>query len=90
MSALDIGKQSELLSLIVKLKKSGKTIILTSHNPNHALAIKNECEVCLIHNGEIMGCGNSLDVLSQKNITALFGNGVTFDKDNCAINFKVD
>lgn len=89
MSALDIGKQAEFLSLILKLKKEGKTIILTSHNPNHALALEGESTVCLIDDGKILGLGNPVRVLNEENIHKLFGDDVKVDKINNMVGFNI-
>ena len=39
-SALDLKNQNIVLSLLKKITEEGKTIILSSHNPNHALFLK--------------------------------------------------
>ena len=88
LSALDMGKQAEFLSLIKKLRGSGKTVILTSHNPNHALSIKEESEVCLIHNHQILGIGNSESILSPEYIKSVYGDKVKID-DNKYIIFNI-
>ena len=36
-SALDIKNQNKVLTVLKEISKEGKTIILSSHNPNHAL-----------------------------------------------------
>lgn len=89
MSALDLGKQAEFLSLVLKLKNEGKTIILTSHNPNHALALKGESTVCLIEEGKILGLGSPVSVLNEDNIYKLFGDKVNVDKANNTIRFNI-
>ena len=47
MSALDIGKQIDLLKVFHELIHEGKTIIVTTHNPIHALAI--DSQACFIN-----------------------------------------
>lgn len=88
MSALDMGKQAEFLSMILKLQKEGKTIILTSHNINHALAIRDNCEICLIHEQKMIGFGSCSEVLSEDNILAIYGDNVELDQ-NGNINFRI-
>lgn len=88
MSALDIGKQAELLLTINELKKNGKTIILTSHNPNHALQCN--CNVCLIDKGHIIGYGKSINVLTRQNIESVYGSNVTIEKGNVRFNLKAE
>lgn len=89
MSALDLGKQAEILSLLLRLKEQGKTIILTSHNPNHALAIKEYSKTCLLDNGSILACGNSTDVLTKENFERIFGNKIHLDTNSNSIMFNV-
>ena len=74
MSALDIRKQTELLLLLVKLQKEGKTIILTTHNPNHTLQF--DCKVGLLNSGKLIGYGNADNILTNENINIIFGDYV--------------
>lgn len=90
MSALDLGKQAEFLSLILRLKKQGKTIILTSHNPNHALAIKEYCKICFLKNGKLFTNGKAEDVLSDKTINGIYGEKVAFNIENQSILFNLN
>lgn len=89
MSALDMGKQAEFLALIADLKHKGKTIILTSHNPNHALALSDDCQVCFIHNKTLLGVGDCTKVLSKENIHTVFGDKVDYDSDTRSVIFNV-
>lgn len=89
MSALDMGKQADLLSLLLEMQKKGKTIMLTSHNPNHALAIKDFCNVCLIHNHNILGQGECSSVLTKENVSIMFGNKVSLDENNSNLKFTL-
>lgn len=86
MSALDIGKQADFLCTLKKLKQRGKTVILTSHNPNHALTIN--CNVCLINNNCILGYGNCKDVLSNANIEIVYGDKVILNNDISNVAFR--
>lgn len=86
MSALDLGKQAELLTTLKKLKDIGKTVILTSHNPNHALLFK--CNVCLIHENSILGFGSNTEVLKEYNIEKVYGKNVCLDKKSNTVIFK--
>lgn len=90
MSALDLGKQADFLSLLLELKRQGKTIVLTSHNPNHALAISEHCTVGLLHNKELVGIGKCSDVLSQNNVTKVFGDKIQVKETYHSIVFNID
>ncbi len=89
MSALDLGRQADFLTLIMNLKSAGKTVVLTSHNPNHALALGNHCDVCFIHKKKIIGVGPCGNVLSQNNIRAIFGEKVIFDEGAKSVRFHI-
>ena len=80
MSALDLKNQSYLLRIIKTLSMKGKTIIFSTHNPNHALALA--CFVCFIHNNQVLGYGNATDVLSENVIHDIYG------KDICLVDNK--
>ena len=71
MSALDIGHQAAFLALLQELKKAGKTIVLTSHNPNHALCF--DSSVCLLQDGKKIGLGKASDVLDNEAVAAVYG-----------------
>lgn len=88
MSALDIGKQAEFLCTLQRLKNDlGKTIVLTSHNPNHAL--QNECNICLIHERKILRYGKNTEVLNEYNIQQVYGTKVKLEKDKGNVVFNI-
>ena len=88
MSALDIGKQAEFLCTIQKLQKDlGKTLILTSHNPNHAL--QNDCNVCLIHERKVLQYGKNKEVLNAENIQKVYGSKVKIEPNNANVVFNI-
>ncbi len=64
MSALDIVKQIDLLKVFHELIHEGKIIIVTKHNPIHALSI--DSQACFINQGNIMIYGNSADIIMLK------------------------
>lgn len=66
MSALDIANQDNILTLI---KNLDKTIIFTTHSPNHALAIA-DFSLLLFQDGYIYG--KSDEILSAKNLSKLY------------------
>lgn len=88
MSALDIGKQADFLCTIQKLKNDlGKTLILTSHNPNHAL--QSDCNVCLIHERKVLQYGKNTEVLNEKNIQKVYGSKVKFEPNTTNVVFNI-
>ena len=89
MSSLDLGKQVELSSLILRLKKEGKTIVLTSYNPNHALVIKDACRLCLLHKGNIIGFGDYQSVFTLENIHMIYGDQIHMDAERKNVCFNI-
>ncbi len=77
MSALDIGKQVDLLKLLKELAFEGRTIVITSHNPNHALAL--ESDSCFIQEGEIVAYGRSGEVIQETLLKEIYGDNITMD-----------
>lgn len=71
MAALDYKNQIKYLKVIGELKKMGKTIIFSSHNPNHALALKSK--VCLLNDMKILAVGDAAKVLTKENLVSVYG-----------------
>ncbi len=71
-SALDIKNQSFVLSALKEIaKQEKKTIILSTHNPNHALFL--DSEVVLIHEGGIKGQGKAKDLITKERLGLVYG-----------------
>ena len=74
-SALDIKNQNKVLSLIKKIAgEQGKTFILSSHNPNHALYL--DSNVVLLKDGKILKEAKASEIITidiLKNIYGLVG-----------------
>ena len=69
-SALDLVNQNTVLSLLQQLVKEHKlTIIFTTHQPNHAVAVANKV---LLMNKQNVLFGLTDDVLTAENLTQLF------------------
>lgn len=77
MSALDIGKQVDLLKLLHDLSQEDKTIIMTTHNPNHAMTI--ESDACFLQHGEIVAFGSSEAIIQESLIHEIYGDKITLD-----------
>jgi len=90
MSALDIGKQVELLQVLRSLAENGKTIILTTHNPNHALVL--ESNSCFLKRGEIIAFGRSADIIQDELLHEIYGRYIALDhgEKGAAIRFDLD
>ena len=80
MSALDLQKQADLLKLLSWLCDSlQKTIILTSHNPNHPTYINSL--VFLLYEHTIVAGGKAKDVFQEELIQKVYGENVVIRPD---------
>ena len=79
-SALDIKNQNKVLSLIKQIAQDkGKTFILSSHNPNHALYL--DSNVCVLKNGLIADAGRAKDVITVENLAKVYGNNICYSDE---------
>lgn len=70
-SSLDFGNQATLFKKMLSLQKKGKTIIFTTHHPNHALSLN--CNVVVIKDGRIVSEGLAKSVLNKESLESLYG-----------------
>ena len=70
-SALDYGNQGRFLEYVKKLQSLNKTIIMSSHNPNHALLLN--CNICVLKNKTISYYGNANDIINEQMLTEVYG-----------------
>lgn len=66
LSALDIPNQLKVLAMIEKLGKSGKTIIFSSHNPNHAVHLNSK--ILLMEKGKMI-MGDCQSLINEKTLS---------------------
>ena len=78
-SALDMKNQNLVLSILKDVAKEGKTIILSSHNPNHALYL--DSNVVLIDNGVIRDEGPAKELINVNKLIPIYGDHVCVSKD---------
>ena len=79
-SALDIKNQNKVLSLIKQIAQDkGKTFILSSHNPNHALYL--DSNVCVLKNGLIADTGRAKDIVTVENLAKVYGNNICYSDE---------
>lgn len=78
-SALDMKNQNLVLSVLKDIASEGKTIILSSHNPNHALFL--DSNVMLIHNGTIKDEGTAKNLIKVEKLVQIYGERVCVSKD---------
>jgi iron complex transport system ATP-binding protein len=79
-SALDFKNQSLVLKLLKEIVKNhDKTIILSTHNPNHALYL--ESDVLLIHDGRLVEVGPAVDLINVDKLKAIYGDTITYSNE---------
>lgn len=79
MSALDLKNQNLVLSLLKTIVEKGKTIILSSHNPNNALFLNSN--VALMDKGKIVKYGLSKETIKLDVLKDIYGNKICYSKD---------
>lgn len=79
-SALDLKNQNIVLSILKKIvKQEQKTIILTTHNPNHALFL--DANVILIDKGKIVDIGSAKSIITIDKLKKIYGKNIKLSKD---------
>ena len=79
-SALDMKNQNLVLSILRDIaKEQNKTIILSSHNPNHALFL--DSNVVLIHDGVVREEGKAKELIKVEKLVPIYGDHVCVSKD---------
>lgn len=77
-SNLDYGNQLRVLQRIKGLTKSGLTVLVTSHNPQHALHFGDR--VLALEGGSVRAFGAPKEVLQPDLVHALYGVDVEFSR----------
>ena len=79
-SALDLKNQSLVLSALKEIAETeGKTIVLSTHNPNHALFLGSE--VVLIKDGTVKATGQASQIVTVENLREVYGNSICLSGD---------
>ena len=78
-SALDMKNQNLVLSILKDVAREGKTIILSSHNPNHALYL--DSNVVLLHDGVIHDEGPAKELIKVEKLKPIYGDQVCVSND---------
>ncbi len=79
-SALDMKNQNLVLSILKDIaKEQNKTIVLSSHNPNHALFL--DANVVLIHDGVVREEGTAKKLIKVEKLVPIYGDHVCVSKD---------
>ena len=75
-SALDYGNQLRILQMVKRLAAQGYTVILSTHNPQHALAFADR--LLVLHDGTAAAVGKPPQVLTPALMETLYGVTVDF------------
>jgi iron complex transport system ATP-binding protein len=75
MTGLDYGYQVRLLQHLIDLAGSGRTILLSTHNPEHA--VQAATRIVVLRDGVIMADGPPADIITPSLIRALYGVAVS-------------
>ncbi|MDE7182641.1 MAG: ABC transporter ATP-binding protein [Clostridia bacterium] len=88
-SALDIKNQHKVLKLLKEISlNEDKAIILSSHNPNHALYL--DSNVFLLKDGKIIDSGTAKEIITVENLKSIYGDNIcnSCDLGYSEISFK--
>lgn len=81
ISALDVSNQHHILTELKRIAaEETKTIIISSHNPNHALFL--DSNVVLMQEGKIVEHGNAKDLLCVERLKDIYGDCVCYSDEH--------
>lgn len=80
-ASLDFGNQQKLFKIMLELVKEDKTIIFTTHNPNHLVNL--DCDIYAVSSGII----KQIKELNDEVIKELYGD--EFERDGKSFLFKL-
>jgi len=69
-SHLDLSNKHRLVNILQRLKENGTTILMTTHEPDIALALSNQ--TILIANGRILAAGPTDEVVNSGSLTQVY------------------
>ncbi|KAB0679093.1 ABC transporter ATP-binding protein [Aureimonas leprariae] len=70
-SALDLKNQDRVLDLLGRLAAQGRTLVFTTHQPNHAITAASKALLMMEDESPIFGAVD--DVVTERNLEALYG-----------------
>lgn len=77
-ASLDFGNQAVVLAIVRHLARSGTGIVLSTHDPDHALAVATR--VALMRDGQLIAHGAAADVLTPALLAEVYGISVTMER----------
>lgn len=70
-SHLDLANARRILAVLASLRKKGRTVILTTHDPNAAAAVADH--VVLLRAGEVLAAGSVDETITPAHLSATYG-----------------
>ena len=70
-ASLDYGNREKILSLLKGLTRQGYTVVLSTHDPQHALSYSSR--VLALHDGAVAAFGDTVEVLTTDLLRKLYG-----------------
>lgn len=70
-ASLDYGNQLRLYEIIKELQKDGKTIIFTTHNPEHIFYL--DCLVAVVQSGKITKIEQAEEIITTTTLKEIYG-----------------
>lgn len=77
-ASLDFGNQARVLAEVAALAAHGLTVVLSTHDPDHALAIGTR--VALLHEGRIVAAGAPAQALQADALSRVYGVDVRIER----------
>ena len=79
-SALDLRNQNNVLTILRDIAKTeNKTLILSSHNPNHASFLGSK--VALMNAGKIVDYGDAREIISIDKLKPIYGDNICYSSE---------
>lgn len=70
-AALDFGNQIRVLTHIERLRARGMTVLMTTHQPEHALRVASR--IALLGRGHLVACGPPHETATPRALASLYG-----------------
>ncbi|WJS83718.1 ABC transporter ATP-binding protein [Paracoccus sp. TOH] len=70
-ASLDFANRRQVAQAIRQLAEAGRSIILSSHDPDHAAAVADQ--VLLVGREGALACGAVIDTMTEANLSRLYG-----------------
>lgn len=80
-ASLDFGNQQKLFKIMNNLAREGKTIIFTTHNPNHLVNL--DCDIYAVNEGTL----KHIETLNEEIVKEIYGE--EFERDGKSFLFKL-